>query len=362
MNCLNYGGFYHFRKVRERMYVDKSNMIAQMNAFIRTKEKYIAITRPNGFGKTINAEMLAAYYTIGYDSHGLFDDLMISKSKSYEKHINQHNVIMIDFSVLPGTSCYQDYITRIEEQLSQDIYEVYGVKGFDNESVGDLLVETGDSFIFILDHWEAVLFQDFMSFEDKEKYLEFLQGLLKDQTYVELAYMTGVLPVMKISSISGLNMFDEYTMMNDNVWDAYFGFCEQEVRSLCMQSEIRYEELKEWCGGYCRSDGNNLFRPSSVINVITRQEFLNDDLYGMDSFVQGLKKFREDIKDLISGKAIRMKLMEYRWMDVCLDTKEELFSFMVTCGYLSDHQGWVRVPNREMMVLLKQIVNDLDNE
>ena len=80
----------------------------------------------------------------------------------------------------------------------------------------DLFLETGDSFIFIFDEWDSIFSQPFATEKDKNTFLLFLKNLLKDKPYVELAYMTGVLPIKKYSSDSELNMFDEYSFINDN--------------------------------------------------------------------------------------------------------------------------------------------------
>ena len=69
--------------------------------------------------------------------------------------------------------------------------------------------DSGESFIFIFDEWDSIFYKDFISGSDKNAFLSFLKNLLKDQPYVELAYMTGVLPIAKYSSGSELNMFDE---------------------------------------------------------------------------------------------------------------------------------------------------------
>lgn len=73
--------------------------------------------------------------------------------------------------------------------------------------------KTGQRFIFVMDEWDAIFHKSFIQNEDREKYLGFLKELLKDQTYVELAYMTGILPIAKYSSGSELNMFLEYDMV-----------------------------------------------------------------------------------------------------------------------------------------------------
>lgn len=104
MNYLNMNeSIIKFKKViNDFIYVDKSMFIDKISRVIRKpSNQYVCITRPRRFGKTINANMLAAYFTKGYDSHELFDDLKIAKTENYEKHMNKYNVIYIDFSHLP---------------------------------------------------------------------------------------------------------------------------------------------------------------------------------------------------------------------------------------------------------------------
>ena len=88
-----------FQKARRgKIYVDKSGMLEIISQRLDTMDSYICITRPRRFGKTVNATMLGAYYTIGQDSSALFDGLEISRMGGCQEHQNQHNVIYIDFS------------------------------------------------------------------------------------------------------------------------------------------------------------------------------------------------------------------------------------------------------------------------
>ena len=99
--------------VNSQIFVDKSLMIEEVSRVIGTGNPYICITRPRRFGKTINANMLGAYYTKGCNSRTIFDKLAISAAEQYEKHINQYNVIHIDFSKYPDyCGGYEDYIRR----------------------------------------------------------------------------------------------------------------------------------------------------------------------------------------------------------------------------------------------------------
>lgn len=253
--------------LNSEIYVDKSMLIRKISPMIRTNEKYICITRPRRFGKTVNANMLGAYYTKGYDSHELFKQLDIAGTQDFESHINKYNVIHIDFSVVPDfCDEYRTYLKSIIRKLHEDLLEAYpGLEGKEYAGVNEMLQAAGDSFIFILDEWDSIFYEKYVTGEDKIHFLKFLKALLKDKSYVDLAYMTGVLPIAKYSSGSELNMFWEYNFMNDRTFEEQFGLTEDEVRELCKRyTSVSYEELERWYDGYLTGDGRHLFDPHSV--------------------------------------------------------------------------------------------------
>ena len=68
-----------------------------MNNIVRQKsDKFICVSRPRRFGKTMAANMIAAYYTKGADSHDAFKGLNIESDPSFEEYINKYNVLKID--------------------------------------------------------------------------------------------------------------------------------------------------------------------------------------------------------------------------------------------------------------------------
>ena len=101
---------------------------------------------------------------------------------------------------------------------------------------------------------------------------------LKDQPYVFLCYMTGVLPIKKYSSGSALNMFDEYTFLKDRIYDEYFGFTEEEVLELRNKNKrMDFKELENWYNGYLTATG------IKIPNKELMQEFekaLKDESFG----------------------------------------------------------------------------------
>lgn len=107
-------------------FVDKSNLLKELIPLAEQGNTHICITRPRQFGKTVMANMIGAFFSKGVESSDVFDRLQISADKDYRKHLNQHNVIYIDFSKMPGNcKSYIEYITRIEERLKRDLLKVY---------------------------------------------------------------------------------------------------------------------------------------------------------------------------------------------------------------------------------------------
>ena len=95
--------------------------------------------------------------------------------------------------------------------LLENYKNLYRSKYF---NISSMLMDTQEKFIFIFDEWDYI-FNNNMFVENQNDFLEFLRNLLKDQPYVSLCYMTGVLPIKKYSSGSALNMFDEYTFLKN---------------------------------------------------------------------------------------------------------------------------------------------------
>ena len=253
--------------VHDVFFVDKSGIIEHISKKIRTKNRFLCITKPRRFGKTSVLNMLGAYYGKAYNSKPLFDNLAISKSKDYETHLNQYNIITLSFNNLSDIgNTYNDYIDFVKESIKRDVFAVYPeLKAENFHSISSLLSATGDDYIFIMDEWDYIFSHNLYP-ENQGDFLEFLRDLLKDRPYVAFAYMTGVLPIKKYSTGSALNMFQEYTMLNDPIFEEYFGFTQDEVTMLCeRQTKLTPDEISEWYNGYQTKGGERLYNPRSVV-------------------------------------------------------------------------------------------------
>ena len=139
-----------------RYFVDKSAIIEKINERIKTKNRFLCITRPRRFGKTSVLHMLGAYYGKACPCRELFDSLDISRSRDYPVHLNQYHVISFSLNELPGRgNSYEDYIAHFDTVLRSDILEAYPQLGNTGTgSLPDLLAATGDEFVFSIDEWE----------------------------------------------------------------------------------------------------------------------------------------------------------------------------------------------------------------
>lgn len=352
---------------RSDYFVDKSLIIEHLNRLIGKRSKYLCITRPRRFGKTSVADMIAAYYSKAVDSKDIFDNLKISKSHGYSENLNKYNVINISFNKIPDNGkTYDDYMNMIKKSLISDIVKYYPDIDPDKFfTIGDMLESTGDKFIFVLDEWDYIFSKNLFE-ENQDDFLEFLAFLLKDQPFVLLCYMTGVLPIKRYSSGSALNMFDEFTFLKDRRFGEFFGFTKDEVAKLCKENGyMNFEELEIWYNGYSTANGVKIYNPRSVIKALENNycESYWTNTGAMDEVSKYLKyntlEIREDVIRMVSGEEIDIIINEeFRAGQGDPKTKEEIYSAMITLGFLSYNDGYLKIPNKELML---EFENELKN-
>ena len=355
-------------EVKSPYFVDKSMVLKELFQFMKTRNKHICITRPRRFGKTVMTNMIASFFTDAQDSSDIFDHLKIAKDDDYKTYLNQYKVIQINFSEMPD-ECedYKKYIRRINKLLKEDLKELYPQLKLDYEdTIKDLLRKiyerTGDEFIFVFDEWDYIFHEWFMTDRDKDEYLAFLSTLLKDQPYVKMTYMTGILPIAKYSSGSKLNMFVEYTMASEERFSDAFGFTDSEVDELFKRYQkntekqnLTREDLRIWYDGYHTKSGERMYNPRSVVVALTNNNLGNywtnsgpyDEIY---SYIEhNVDDVRDDIALMVSGEAVPAKVREYAAVSMNLSTRDEIFSAMVVYGFLTYENGKVSIPNKELM-------------
>ena len=296
----------------------------------------------------------------------LDNKLCISKVVKYDNNINEN------------ISYYEEYINRIKTGIKEDLFEEFPELELKEEmSLWDILAKifqkTNRKFMFIMDEWDAVFHMPFISQKERQEYLLFLKNLLKDQVYVELAYMTGILPIAKYSAASELNMFVEYNMATRERFSSYFGCSEEEVDKLfqiysetSIRPRITRHDLKIWYDGYCTASGEQLYNPHSIICALSDNQLGSywtgsgpyDEIF---YYIKGnIDEVREDFILMISGEHIEAKVQEYAATAEELTTKNQIYSAMVIYGLLTYEDGEVFIPNRELMYKYNELL--LTNE
>ena len=241
---LNPGNRSFYESIHSPIYVDKTEMIARTNELMKTKEKFICVSRPRRFGKSMTLEMLAAYYSLGCDSEELFRGYKIEKHATFKEHLNRYDVIFLNMQRFLSRAKNQEVTEYLEKVVIAEIRQAYGELFSEQETnlaaaLEQIYAATERQFIFLIDEWDCIMREEKEAEALQKHYLDFLRNLLKDQPYVALAYMTGILPVKKYGSHSALNMFAEYSMTNQYVFEEYTGFTENEVKELCERYHMR---------------------------------------------------------------------------------------------------------------------------
>ena len=366
---LNPGSERFRTSLRSQIYVDKSLLIREINKLIRTEQKYVCVSRPRRFGKSMAADMLLAYYSNGEDTSALFADLKISKEVSYREHLNQYDVIKINMQYfLSSSSSVDAMIGKLQKYVSTEVRTKYkGLLYLDaNDFVQvlmDVYSQTGHSFIILIDEWDC-LFREYAHDTDaQKKYLDFLRMWLKDQSYVALVYMTGILPIKKYGSHSALNMFSEYSMTEPGELAEFFGFTDHEVQKLCQEYHMSFEEARSWYDGYelinSHIEGNthySMYNPNSVVESMRHHKFSTywnktETYEALKIYIQmNLDGLKDAVIKMLAGESVIINTGTFMNDMTTFSGKDDVMTLLVHLGYLSysETDKAVSIPNKEV--------------
>ena len=350
--------------IASKIYVDKTGLIELTNSFLGTQQKFICNSRPRRFGKSMAANMLAAYYSKGCDSHELFAGLAIEKSADYEKHLNKYDVIHFDvqwcFKEAGSAEKTVSFITQTILSELRDIYRDVIPEHIDKVSgaLAYIRAATGNKFVIIIDEWDVLIRDEATNNVVQEEYIDFLRNLFKGvepTKYIALAYMTGILPIKKYKTQSALNNFDEYTMLDPDFLAPYVGFTEAEVKVLCERYKKDFYEVKRWYDGY-ELEGYHVYNPRAVVSIMLRGNFKSYwtqtgtyesilPLINMD--FDGL---RSAIIDMLSGDSVEVIPYFFQNDMVSFRDKDDVLTLLIHLGYLGFNQkrNQAFIPNEEI--------------
>ena len=366
---LNPGNKGFQESLNSEIYIDKTGLIEKTNAALNTRQKFLCVSRPRRFGKSMAADMLAAYYERDENASSLFDPLKISKVDSYQIHLNQYDVIKINMQeFLSMTRSMDDMLSMLQKYLVFDLMDHFSDVRFRDENnliqvMKDIYAKTRRSFVILIDEWDC-LFREYQHDQDaQKKYLDFLRAWLKDKDYVALAYMTGILPIKKYGTHSALNMFTEYSMTDPGDLAEYFGFTEQEVSVLCEKYEMSFDEAKMWYDGYdlivhrqSEDEYYSMYSPKSVVEAMLRHKFgtywnQTETYEALKIYIQmDMDGLRDSVVRMLAGEPIDVNIGTFSNDMTTFATKDDVLTLLVHLGYLTYNSvdGTVMIPNKEV--------------
>ena len=382
---LNPGKEAFSEQARDELYVDKTPLLAVLNSFItKPRLKYVCVSRPRRFGKTVTAQMLCAYYGKGARASSLFKSLQIAAAPDYKTHLNRYHVIFI--SMAAEYSGSDNTVSRLKERLTSGIgrqlkeafpdailpehellWEMF-------EDVHAYLMQhkkAKERFVFVIDEWDCVMRSSRDKADEIVAYLDFIRDLFKDREYVALAYMTGILPIKKYGNHSALNMFREYSVLSPGRFAPYMGFIAKEVKAMCKTHCLSFEEMSNWYDGYTIGKAGHIFNPNSVVNAIDEGEF---DSYWTrtetwEALAAYLKLNHQGLKDeivkLLAGETVRVDVSTFENDMTTFKSRDDVLTLLTHLGYLSaepDNFGdpdfrILRIPNREIQSEFRRVIS-----
>ena len=355
------------------IYVDKSMLIAEINKIVNTEKCFVCVSRARRFGKSMAEDMLCAYFSKGCDSRELFADLKIAKDSSFEKYLNKLNVIKLDVNAVFSNRTPQEIESGINFQ-NRDIVPIFtkaivqelqaefsNARITGEESLADAILKiyaaTGEQFAIIIDEYD-VLIRERVADSVFNSYLAFLNAMFKNKNLapaIALAYITGILPIVRDKVQSKLNMFDEYTMRDSWSLAEFVGFTADEVHDLCEKYSVDFEECKRWYDGY-NINGIETYSPESIVSTIRRKYF--QSYWTQTGSYEALQNYilmnfdgiLDDVKTMIAGGRVHVNVDSYLNTMTDFHCKDDVFTYLVHLGYLAYNRDEQQcyIPNREV--------------
>lgn len=359
---LNPGNAGFAEALRSKIYVDKTGLIAYTNEVLGTKQKNVCVSRPRRFGKSMAAEMLAAYYSRNCNSREMFAGLEIAEDASFESYLNQCDVIFVNVqNFLSRAGSAEKMMDCLQEAILEELREAFAGKIDEKEThlataLEKLYSEEQAGFVFILDEWDCIFREKKNDIDVQTRYLDFLRNLLKDRMYVKLAYLTGILPIKKYGTHSALNMFDEFSMMNPGFLERFVGFTEEEVEGLCARFKMDFKEVQVWYDGYCFEENMHIYSPKSVVDAMRRRRI--GSYWTQTETYDALKIYiamnfdglKDAIVQMLGGNRIRINPRTFQNDMSTFKQKDDVLTLLVHLGYLAydANRSEVYIPNREV--------------
>ncbi len=366
------------KDLNQKIYVDKSLLIKELNELIGSSDKHLCVSRPRRFGKTMAENMLCAYYGRTTDTSQIFNNMKIGKDEEarekYLKHLNKYNILMIDCQKIWASKKNKPFMQAIDETINQELISEFSeVELKEETSVADNIIKiynkTKIPFVIFFDEYDLPIRYNFKE-EEFQKYLDFLVSLFKNSAMagpVALGYMTGILPIVKDKFQSKLNNFKPITIVYPNQYVDYTGFTKEEVKELCDEYDIDFKECEDWFDGYKftyrrRINGKwqdfsqSIFNPYAIVNAMETGEFRSYWSHTgsyesiLDYINFNFDGTKEAVVRMLSGEEVEVWIDSFCNSMDKFKSKDDVFGYLTHLGYLGYNKETQTcyIPNKEI--------------
>ena len=389
-------GISNFKEIIEYdyYYFDKTKFIEKI---LEERSKAKLFTRPRRFGKTLNMSMLKYFFDVKNkeENRKLFENLEISKSEYFEEQ-GKYPVISISFrnydkenwetgfrtikttiaNVYAENKYLMDSLDKRELQKFEDIWlekDKGDWEGSLRNLVQYLYEYYGRKVVVLIDEYDQPIIDSYIKvYYDKAiSFFKSFYGLvLKDNEYLEMGVMTGILRVAKENIFSGLNNLEVHTIL-DSEFTEYFGIMEDEVEEALKDFNLEYEleDVQKWYNGYLFGD-TKVYNPWSIINFLKkgrlRPYWVNTSGNGLIQLY--LEKLKNEIFDefskLLNKESVLKRINDnMTFGNLEANFEKNIWNLFFHSGYLTlveeydeDEEGiYLKIPNEEILKMFSEM-------
>jgi len=385
-------GLSDFKELIEEdfYYFDKTKFIDEI---VKDGAKVKLFTRPRRFGKTLNMSMLKYFFDVEKKEENgkLFKDLYIEKTESFKEQ-GQYPVVFLSLKDLKAATWeimekdikstvaslfleYEDLYYELGE-FDKPLFKKIATKeeGIENLKealkvlVKILYKKYNQKVVVLIDEYDSPLVSAYINGyygKAKDFFKTFYSTVLKDNNYLQMGVLTGIIRVIKAGIFSDLNNLRTYTILSDDYTDSY-GLTEEEVEKSLNDYGIGQEisKVKDWYDGYKFGD-SEVYNPWSILNFLQDKELRAYwvDTSGNDLINNVLKMKNKNIitalERLFNGEGLRQNLSGTSDLSKIL-SNDEIWELLLFSGYLTieekiDQDNYIlRLPNKEVKSLFRK--------
>ena len=385
-------GLSDFKELIEEdfYYFDKTKFIDEI---VKDGAKVKLFTRPRRFGKTLNMSMLKYFFDVEKKEENgkLFKDLYIEKTESFKEQ-GQYPVIFLSLKDLKAATWeimekdikstvaslfleYEDLYYELGE-FDKPLFKKIATKEMDIENLKEALKvlvkilykKYNKKVVILIDEYDSPLVSAYINGyygKAKDFFKTFYSTVLKDNNYLQMGVLTGIIRVIKAGIFSDLNNLRTYTILSDDYTDSY-GLTEEEVEKSLNDYGIGQEisKVKDWYDGYKFGD-SEVYNPWSILNFLQDKELRAYwvDTSGNDLINNVLKMKNKNIitalERLFNGEGLRQNLSGTSDLSKIL-SNDEIWELLLFSGYLTieekiDQDNYIlRLPNKEVKSLFRK--------